>query len=77
MSKYKCDQCKDTGLYTACCRPHRCDCEAGRNWKPTPPRPHRVVVAEYIRSRAAEMKDEEGADLLRRAAFLIELGSPQ
>jgi hypothetical protein len=31
--KYKCEHCKDTGLYDACCRPHLCDCEAGREKK--------------------------------------------
>jgi hypothetical protein len=28
MSEPKCAQCHDTGLYDACCRPHRCDCGA-------------------------------------------------
>lgn len=23
---YKCDNCKDTGMYDACCRPHACPC---------------------------------------------------
>lgn len=26
----ECSWCKDTGLYDSCCRPHRCDCAAGR-----------------------------------------------
>lgn len=25
-----CANCRDTGLYDACCRPHLCDCEAGQ-----------------------------------------------
>ena len=31
--QYKCEHCKDTGLYDARCRPHLCDCEAGREKK--------------------------------------------
>jgi hypothetical protein len=27
-SLYKCEDCCDTGLYNACCRPHICDCGA-------------------------------------------------
>ena len=33
VRKPKCEHCKDTGLYDACCRPHLCDCEAGREKK--------------------------------------------
>ena len=28
--KIVCHNCNDTGLYDACCRPHRCDCAAGK-----------------------------------------------
>lgn len=29
----KCEDCRDTGLYDACCRPHACDCEAGKRFR--------------------------------------------
>ena len=33
QSKYSCTKCQDTGLYDACCRPHQCQCEAGKQFE--------------------------------------------